>query len=129
MNKIKKSNSPNEISPLLSMLSLMVLGMDTREVLALPRWCFVFFGFSSHLVVERERCLRWLPDPLLVMAVMVVLVLVDNPETAVLAPRGVLAPRENPWVLVSADKVLLFPLFSDELNWFNKRISSIAIFD
>jgi len=46
--------------PLFSMDSLMVLGIDTRDVLP-PLRSFFFFGFSTSAKrgVERDRCLRW----------------------------------------------------------------------
>jgi hypothetical protein len=46
--------------PLLSIESLMVLGMETRET---EGAVFFFLGFSVSLGVLRERCFRWYPEP------------------------------------------------------------------
>lgn len=50
-------NLPKEMSPLLSMDSLMVLGMLTSDTLDV---CFFFFGLSPYPYLEedRERCRR-----------------------------------------------------------------------
>lgn len=54
-------NLPNDIRPLFSILSLMVLGMDTRLVVPDARISF-FLGFfsRSYLVVDLDRCFLWL---------------------------------------------------------------------
>lgn len=59
--------------------------MDTSEVLPLPKWCFFFFGFSSHLVVERDLCFLCVPEEAWLCAAVDTLALPDTPETVVLA--------------------------------------------
>jgi hypothetical protein len=48
------------MSPLFSIDSLMVFGIDTREVLP-PLGILFFFGFSTSVYrgVDRDRCFRW----------------------------------------------------------------------
>lgn len=48
------------MSPLLSMLSLMVLGMETRLVAPLRFFFFLGFSRSAYLVVDLDLCFLWL---------------------------------------------------------------------
>jgi len=53
-----------EIRPLLSIDSLIVLGMLTSETLDV---CFFFFGLSTYLEDDLDRCLRCTEAPAVVL--------------------------------------------------------------